>query len=81
MASDTETLPAETKPLEEQSLEAELLARLDAIDAKLECSEETVRARVLSGEEGDRFLQLLDPAELEPGKIIELTLKTDPRSE
>ncbi|WP_121743603.1 MBL fold metallo-hydrolase [Natronorubrum halophilum] len=81
VASDTETLPAETESFEEQSLEAELLARLDAIDAKLECSEETVRARVLSGGESDHFLHLLDPAELEPGEIIEITLKTDPRSE
>ncbi|WP_054862145.1 hypothetical protein [Natronolimnobius baerhuensis] len=44
---------AETDSLEEQSLEAELLARLDAIDAKLEQSDKTVRARVLSGGEGE----------------------------
>ncbi|WP_206538530.1 hypothetical protein [Natrialba magadii] len=49
---------------------------LDAIDAKLECSKETVRARVLSGGERDRFLHLLDPAALEPGEIIEITGKT-----
>lgn len=81
VASDTETRPAETDSLEEQSLEAELLARLDVIDAKLECSEETIRTRVLSGGEGDLVLHLLNPAERELGEIIEITLKTDPRSE
>ncbi len=81
VAADTETLPPETGSLEAQSLEAEFLGRLEAIDAKLECSEDTVRARVLSGGEGDHFLHLLDPAELEPGESIEITLKTDSRSE
>ncbi|ADD07696.1 beta-lactamase domain protein (plasmid) [Natrialba magadii ATCC 43099] len=76
VTADTETLPAETESLEEQSLEAELLARLDAIDAKLECSEETVRARVLSGGEDEQFLQLLDQAELEAGEVIELSIKS-----
>ncbi|ELY45639.1 MBL fold metallo-hydrolase [Natronorubrum bangense] len=80
VASDTETLPAETESLEEQSLEAELLARLDAIDAKLERSEETVRARVLSGTGGDQFLQLLDPVKLEPGEIVEITVREDSRN-
>ncbi len=36
VASDTVALPAETGSLEEQSLEVELLARLDATDVKLE---------------------------------------------
>ncbi|NGM71340.1 MBL fold metallo-hydrolase [Natronolimnobius sp. AArcel1] len=71
----------ETDSLEEQSLEAELLARLDAIDAKLEQSEETVKARVLSGGEGEQFLQLLDQTELEAGEVIELSFNPDSRSD
>ncbi|ARS91231.1 MBL fold metallo-hydrolase [Natrarchaeobaculum aegyptiacum] len=67
--------------LEDRSLEEELLARLDAIDAKLDRSDETVRARVLSGGEGEQFLQLLDRTALEPGTIIEITITTDPHSE
>ena len=42
VVSDAESPTVETGSLEDRPLEAELLARLDAIDAKLEHSEETV---------------------------------------
>ncbi len=71
----------EGRALEDRSFEAELFARLDAIEGTLESSEKTVRARVLSGGEGEQFLQLLDRAELEAGEIVELTINTDSRSE
>lgn len=54
---------------------------LETIDAKLECSEETISARVLSGGEDEQFLQLLDPTELEAGEVIELSIKPDSRKE
>ncbi|GAB3022229.1 MBL fold metallo-hydrolase [Natronobiforma cellulositropha] len=70
---------ADVENPEERAIEEELLARLDAIDAKLERSEETVQARVLSGGEGEQFLELLERADLEPGAIVELTIRTSSR--
>ncbi|RQG99204.1 MBL fold metallo-hydrolase [Natrarchaeobius oligotrophus] len=57
-------------------IEDELLARLEAIEAKLERSEETIRGRVLSDGDGDQFVRLLEPVDLEAGDVVELRIDT-----
>jgi len=72
---------ADCDNLDGESLETEILTRLDAIDAKLDRSKETIRARVLSGGEGEQFLQLLDSATLETGEVVEISIETDSRND
>ncbi|WP_323174395.1 MBL fold metallo-hydrolase [Natrialba sp. PRR66] len=57
---------------EDDSIEAELLARLEAIETKLDRSEETVRARVLTDGNGEQFLHLLEQADIEAGDTVEI---------
>ncbi|WP_207592889.1 MBL fold metallo-hydrolase [Halomontanus rarus] len=58
------------------SVERDLLERLEAIEAKLERSEETVHARVLADGNGERILRLLEPADVDvdAGDIVEITI-------
>lgn len=57
----------------EESFESTVLARLDAIESKLEHETETVQARVLSGD-GETFLQVLDDVDFAPGQVVELQI-------
>ncbi|WP_049921725.1 MBL fold metallo-hydrolase [Halopiger djelfimassiliensis] len=61
---------------DERSLEDELLARLESIETKLDASEETVTARVLSDGRDGQFLHLLDPAAIDAGDVVEITIKS-----
>ncbi|MDS0474205.1 MBL fold metallo-hydrolase [Natrinema sp. 1APR25-10V2] len=75
-ATETAT-DAEERDAGDQSLEAELLDRLAAIEAKLEQpDEETVRARVLSDGDGEQFLRLVDRADVDAGDTVEITISS-----
>ncbi|WP_226006700.1 MBL fold metallo-hydrolase [Natrinema salinisoli] len=56
------------------SVEAELLGRLEDIEAKLDSSEETVRARVLTDGDSEQFLRLLERANVDAGDVVEITI-------
>ncbi|WP_243645248.1 MBL fold metallo-hydrolase [Natrarchaeobius chitinivorans] len=60
----------------DRSLETEVLARLDRLEAKLDRSTETIRARVLSDGTDEQFVRLLEPTDLEAGDVVELTIET-----
>lgn len=56
------------------SFESTVLTRLDAIESKLDSEDETVTARVLSGD-GQTFLQIVDNTDLPPGQLVELQIR------
>ncbi|WP_254526114.1 MBL fold metallo-hydrolase [Natrinema caseinilyticum] len=79
----TETQPADTRTDaghqsdDDASLETEVLERLAAIEAKLDRSEKTVQARVLTDNDGEQFLRLLEDADIESQDIVEVVISTD----
>ncbi|QCC61703.1 MBL fold metallo-hydrolase [Natrinema thermotolerans] len=62
----------------DRSFEADVLARLEAIETTLEQSEETVSARVLSDGADTQVLELLEQANVEAGDVVDVTIKTEP---
>lgn len=63
------------------SFETDVLARLEAIETALERSGQTVSARVLSDGEDEQLLRLLEPADVEAGDVVDVTIETEPSDE
>ncbi|SER36156.1 MBL fold metallo-hydrolase [Natrinema salaciae] len=59
---------------DDDSIEVELLERLEAIESKLDRSTETVPARVLTDGDGEQFLRLLERADVDAGDVVEVVL-------
>jgi putative mRNA 3-end processing factor len=73
-ATDTET-DGSRHCDDDASIEADLLERLEAIEARLDRpADETVRARVFTDGDSEQFLQLLEQADIDAGEIVEITI-------